>query len=921
MKFKFNIKQILFVLLFSVLFSISLFAQPRKLKIVKDNIACLYGLKDDAGNWVVPANYIEIKGGYHNKYTVKQGEKWGLINDQGKFIIPLMYDEIRGADYSYLNGYIVLLNKKYGLLNKNGKPILKTVYQKIDPLENFFRVTENSLLGIADTNGIFIKPAYNYIELDNYRKIIKVITQTKTAKNQIISKTGYINFKNDTIIPIEYDAIWHTEQNGLFLQKNYRYCYIDKKGDTIFKPGARIITDNTRSGKMQIEPFDTIAVSYGKKWGLCTGQGKWISDTIYDELSIAYGRPTHESNLFWEIKVNGKMGYLNHSGKILIPPLYDNLEIFSWIYNASANYENINNENYLVIAENNNKTGILLPTGDTLLPLNYTPINFAQSLLYFSNENEIFSLRTFDYQGNIQENAILTKLEFFASLDDDEVILKDQERFIFAEYHKNSKKPYYYPENYHEGSIKLKRNIYEVTYNYKTYYFDKNGKSVIDPLAGKEIVQEIGFNFLYKDKNGWYGFADSSGKNLLDTLYTSIIYSSESGLWVKLKSSSKCRFSKTMEEYPYNYNYCACNWARFNFVGKRIENFIYDLPSTKNNIIYTNEKAGIYDFKNQRFLIKPIYSNITQQYGINLFAGINSDTSFKMLFGDGKHVSKHDWKLLTPLTLRNPSLSSKLNSKGYYGRWFLVLENKNEKLVVDLKGKIVKKKDIANEIIENSLLASKDYNYNWNSYSPIENVGPQIYFHDNMDKSFTKEEFKFLKEFIFNNYKFRYSKFPNGGYLNNDACNIYMGNETRLFGDLWGIKYADNHVFSVEVAFNADSSEYNDQVSYLNFEKKGDSFSKITIESLFNDSINIAAVLNDCILTDLATRDDLNLDCNNPASYYSQTHGRFLVSRKGLHLFNYGIVKFTSIIPWKNLIPYAKQGGVIEYFMSEKKHD
>ena len=78
-----------------------------QLHIAKDNINCLYGLKNENNKWVLKPTYAYIEEAYRNSsvFQVFDGQYRGIISaEDGKVIIPCCQDRF-DADFHYFLGY------------------------------------------------------------------------------------------------------------------------------------------------------------------------------------------------------------------------------------------------------------------------------------------------------------------------------------------------------------------------------------------------------------------------------------------------------------------------------------------------------------------------------------------------------------------------------------------------------------------------------------------------------------------------------------------------------------------------------------------------------------------------------------------------------------------------------------------------
>ena len=84
-----------------------------QLKIVKDNIACTYGLKNEQNEWVVKAQFIDIQTLHAPSIIFETLSESGyvLIDKDGKELLPSIYKYIRYIQYpSHPPSHLIITN-------------------------------------------------------------------------------------------------------------------------------------------------------------------------------------------------------------------------------------------------------------------------------------------------------------------------------------------------------------------------------------------------------------------------------------------------------------------------------------------------------------------------------------------------------------------------------------------------------------------------------------------------------------------------------------------------------------------------------------------------------------------------------------------------------------------------------------------
>ena len=330
-----------------------------------------YGLIDLNGKEILPAEYDEITvlEGIENSIIVKKDGLVGLANDNGSIIAEPTYSQIKNLGDTYKNGYITIDQQgKYGLISATKKQILENKYEEIAQiyLDNYYLVKENGVQKLVDSKGntiiengfdeiksvtsngvIFVKDGL-YGEMNSSREITieakyQYLKETKdgTYIAKLNDKFGVIDNLQNISLEFNYTGLTYNENANLFLAEDagYKtsiindkfqvkitgilseinidesyirmrisdeYKYYNLKGEE--KSSTEILKDNT----LFLSKKDG-------KYGYVDKKGNVVVDYLYDDATEQnqYG--------FAGVKVNGLWGSINSNGKVVIEPKY-NLE-------------------------------------------------------------------------------------------------------------------------------------------------------------------------------------------------------------------------------------------------------------------------------------------------------------------------------------------------------------------------------------------------------------------------------------------------------------------------------------------------------------------------------------------------------------------------------------------------------------------
>ena len=272
---------------------------------------------------VLKGGYNSIELGCEGQFIVEKNGKYGVVSEKGAVILPLKYSNIN----SNKNGYTVKLNEKAGLFNSEGKEIIPISYHWV-----YTSKIDDNIPIVAELN-------------DN--------------------NAGYINTKNEWVIPPTYQYAFAFRQGVARVKKGRNYMYINLKGEPVIQDFDNYVIQNFDN--YVIEPSDNtyivgvrkeckymvydlngnlldtydgfinnwsgnaiFGVKKGGKWGYIDGYGKVIVPFEYEEVN-------NFSEGLASVRKDGKWGYINPKNEIVIPIEFTNKEV-GFFKNGGAEY-------------------------------------------------------------------------------------------------------------------------------------------------------------------------------------------------------------------------------------------------------------------------------------------------------------------------------------------------------------------------------------------------------------------------------------------------------------------------------------------------------------------------------------------------------------------------------------------------------
>ena len=255
---------------------------------------------------VLKGGYNSIELGCEGQFIVKKNGKYGVVSEKGAVILPLKYSNIN----SNKNGYTVKLNQKAGLFNSEGKEII--------PI------------------------SYHWVYTDKIDDNIPIVAELNE------SKAGYINTKNEWVIPPTYLYAFAFRQGVARVKKGRNYMYINLKGEPVIQDFDNYVIQN-----YVIEPSDNTYIVGVRK------ECKYMVYDLNGNLLDTYDSFINNwsGNAIFGVKKGGKWGYIDGYGKVIIPLEYEEVRNFS---------------EGLAAVRKDGKWGYINPKNEIVIPIEFT---------------------------------------------------------------------------------------------------------------------------------------------------------------------------------------------------------------------------------------------------------------------------------------------------------------------------------------------------------------------------------------------------------------------------------------------------------------------------------------------------------------------------------------------------------------------
>ena len=470
----------------------------------------------------------------------------GFKNASGQILIPAKYDEVREIEDDY---YSVGADHKVGVIDKNGKEILEPKYYFIWGFsDGLFSLQIDGIggkRGFADRNGKEVIP-FIYKDAREFSEGICAVAKDN-KKWGLIDKTG------KEISEFKYDRLSSFSDGVVYAELAGKYGILDKQGKEVISldpeglASPQTLLDNAEKGK---------------------NTGAFIFDNCQD----------FSENL-GAVKLRGKYGFIDKSGKIVIPIIYSYVEPF---YKGTA------------IVGLDNKMRIIDKTGKTIKDLEYASVGWAREdfanvklngkfgRIERTTGKEIFPTV---YESIVRFNKDLTA---WAKLDGKWGIIDKSGKAVV---------PFKYNErDYLWNSDEL----YKCKAGTKFCFFDQDNKKELTEVK-YDSIGEFKEGFVLVRKDDKFGYVDVLAKELVSPDYIYARTFSE-GLATVLNDKENWLFlNKKGEELPLLYNQV----SNYNNVGSFSEGLCW---------VVFNDKAG-YVNKKGKVVIALEYERVASFYG------------------------------------------------------------------------------------------------------------------------------------------------------------------------------------------------------------------------------------------------------------------------------------------------------------------
>ena len=331
-----------------------------------------YGMINFEGKEILQPEYetIEAVAGIKNAILIQKDGKYGVVDKEGKAMTDIAYTEIKPLGKDNKSGYIVNDEQgKYGIIDYSKNQVLPNQYEGIEAVygNDLYVVVEagkqkliqkdgtevlkdgfDKITAILKTSGagVIYQKADKFGVMDLTGKVVidSTYESLKEAKSGIFiaskdGKFGIIDMAGQEKLPFQYQSITYQEAADFYVAEDTSFQANILDNNFAVKQTGILIQIDTDKGYMELKQGEeykyynfkfeeksqtdilsnnTLFVSKKDgKYGFVDKNGKVIVDYLYDDV-------TNQNNYgFAGIKKDGKWGSVDSKGNVIIEPTYN----------------------------------------------------------------------------------------------------------------------------------------------------------------------------------------------------------------------------------------------------------------------------------------------------------------------------------------------------------------------------------------------------------------------------------------------------------------------------------------------------------------------------------------------------------------------------------------------------------------------
>lgn len=291
-----------------------------------------FGLVNLDGKEILPCEYESVTPlkGVKNSMLVKNDGKFGIVNSDGTIIVPIEFASVSALTADYKNGFLVKnAENKFGVIKSDGQVALECKYDDIKNIEdnNNYIVKENGIWKVLTADGTtFLEGKVDNAVAMNYGNV--VINDN--------GKFGVISLQEEVTVPTTYESLTYMFEDKYAAKKDGKFGIINSKNETMVEFKYDDIAYNQTTDYLKAKKDDgnydymtrdfTIKLTSGEESVYNTFISIKTGDDIkyYNyKLEEKSNKDVYTTNTLFVHKENGKYGFINKDGKVVVEAKYD----------------------------------------------------------------------------------------------------------------------------------------------------------------------------------------------------------------------------------------------------------------------------------------------------------------------------------------------------------------------------------------------------------------------------------------------------------------------------------------------------------------------------------------------------------------------------------------------------------------------
>jgi hypothetical protein len=332
--------------------------------------------------------YSRIDSPQHGLFPVKSNQYWGALTPQGEENIHCVFDSLLEISNKYV---VVKFKGQYGIISPSEEWIVApqahplklvndSIYLQLEPANLFLKSFDGTVIYFTDNKIDFgvdffteYLPDGTIKKLDYRGRLINRKEPPQVDKVEAVfqeheglrgikrdGKYGFIDVRGRLRIANRYDGIGDFSEGLAAIKLIGRWGFINAQDQIIINPNYN-----------EVKQFSNglCVVTRNEKVGVIDRKGKFILNLEYDSI-------TRESDKFRLYK-NGLIGLTDASGKIMIEPRFNQLEVLS---------------NGAVKVTHFEKSGVISAEGLSIIPIIY------DALYYYPEKKQYLALQKAEWK-------------------------------------------------------------------------------------------------------------------------------------------------------------------------------------------------------------------------------------------------------------------------------------------------------------------------------------------------------------------------------------------------------------------------------------------------------------------------------------------------------------------------------------------